>query len=80
MSAKKILKRLIKGKKKKKMNFLKNPHFLLFSLEFLYFLISKHNIPSNTQDPTTPQYEIKSKYRVYSQKKISQYESEDSFS
>ena len=54
MSDKKILKWLIKRKKIKKMNFWKNLHFLLFSLEFLHFLIfqtqytQQHPTPNNT--------------------------------
>ena len=43
------------------------------SLSFIFFRILAlsyfpNTIPSNTQDPTTPQYEIKSQYRVFSQK------------
>ena len=54
MSDKKILKRLIKRKKIKKFFFLKNRHFLLYSFEFLHFLIfqtqyiQQHPTPSNT--------------------------------
>ena len=39
---------------------------------FFFFLEKRweknHNIPCNTQHPATPQYEIKSQYRVFSQK------------
>ena len=64
MSDKKILKRLIKRKKIKKFFFKRIVTFFYFLLNSCTFLFSKHNMSSNTQHPATPQYEIKSQFRV----------------
>ena len=61
MSEKKILKRLIKRKKNKENEFLKES-----SLSFIFFRILATQYTQ--QHPATPQYEIKSQYQVFSQK------------
>ena len=63
MSDKKNLKILIKRKKNKENKFLKES-----SLSFIFFRILALSYFPNTKYPTTPQYEIKSQYRVFSQK------------
>ena len=71
MSKKKILKRLIKRKKNRENEFLKKSSlsFIFFRILALsYFPNTQHPATPNTQHPATPQYEIKSQYRVFSQK------------
>ena len=58
-----ILKRLIKRKKNKESEFLKES-----SLSFIFFRILALSYFPNTIYLATPQYEIKSQYQVFSQK------------
>ena len=47
----------------------KYPHFLLFFIRILAVSYFPNTMPSTTQHPATPQYEIKAQYWVFSPKK-----------